>query len=55
MVNALFSSREGGTKSFMLHDVPFGWKSIVLMYEREQERVKKGLTRMVPNLKVHII
>ena len=56
MVNALYSSRQGGTKSFIFQDVSFGWKSIVSMYERERDRVKLGLTRMVPKLKeVHII
>ena len=52
MINALFSSRESGTKSFMLDDISFGWKSIISMYEQEQERIKKGQTRMVPEVYV---
>ena len=56
MVNALFSSRQGGTKSFILEDISFGWSPIVSMYQRECDRVKEGLTRMVPKLKeVHVL
>ena len=56
MINALFSSRVGGTKSFVFDDVEYGWNTIVAMYGRECERVKQGLTRMVPRLKeIHII
>ena len=56
MVNALFSSKELGTKQFILDGVSFGWGPIVSMYERECKRVSSGLTRMVPGLKeVHII
>ncbi len=56
MINALFSSRENGTKAFELDGVRFGWKQISSMYERECQRVKEGLTRMVPKLKeTHII
>ena len=56
MINALFSSKEGGTKRFVLDGVSFGWSSIVSMYERECKRVNDGLTRMIPKLKeVHVI
>lgn len=56
MINALFSSKENGTKAFELDGIEFGWKSICSMYERECNRVSSGLTRMVPKLKeVHII
>lgn len=56
MVNALFSSRQNGTKLFTLDDVEFGWSSVVSLYERECDRVKNGMTRMVPKLKeVHVI
>lgn len=56
MVNALFSSKENGTKSFELDGVHFGWKSISAMYERECSRVRNESTRMVPKLKeIHII
>ena len=55
MINALFSSKSNGTKSFTIDDTTFGWDSVVL-YERECTRVKEGKTRMVPKLKeVHII
>lgn len=56
MINALFSSQPGGTKSFILDGISFGWNPIRSMYERECRRVGNGLTRMVPKLKeVHII
>lgn len=56
MINALHSSRQGGTKCFQLHGVTFGWASIISLYERECERVKTGRTRMIPKLKeVHVI
>ena len=56
MINALFSSRESGTKSFILDKVTFGWKSIQMMFERECHRSSLGLTRMVPHLREsHII
>ncbi len=56
MVNALFSSKENGTKSFVVDNVTFSWKPITLMYERECTQVSKVLTRMVPKLKeVHVI
>ena len=51
MINALFSSKEGGTKQFVLDGIPFGWRPIVSMYERECKRVNNGQTRMVPKLK----
>ena len=51
MINAIFSSRAGGTKSFLLDDVLFGWDTIVSMYKCECDRVSNGLTRMVPRMK----
>lgn len=51
MINALFSSRESGTKGFELDGVTFGWGAITALYERECDRVHRGLTRMVPKLK----
>lgn len=51
MINALFSSREGGTKEFVVDNVRFGWDAIISMYRRECDRVSKGLTRMVPKMK----
>lgn len=52
MVNALFSSKTGGSKQFQRADKPmFGWKAIDDLYERELERAKQNLTRMVPRLK----
>ncbi|XP_019856162.1 PREDICTED: uncharacterized protein LOC109584761 [Amphimedon queenslandica] len=56
MINALFSSKPGGTKSFLMDGVTFGWSSIIKMFERECERINSGSTRMVPKLKeVHVI
>uniref|UniRef100_A0A1X7VST4 Uncharacterized protein n=1 Tax=Amphimedon queenslandica TaxID=400682 RepID=A0A1X7VST4_AMPQE len=34
MINALFSSKPSGTKSFVLDDVNFGWNSVSLMFQR---------------------
>ena len=34
MINSLFSSKEGGTKAFVLNDIMFGWKSVLKMFER---------------------
>uniref|UniRef100_A0A1X7TDM0 Uncharacterized protein n=1 Tax=Amphimedon queenslandica TaxID=400682 RepID=A0A1X7TDM0_AMPQE len=51
MINALFSSRSGGTKCFVLDGVLFGWDAIVSLYKRECDRVSNGLTRMVPKMK----
>lgn len=56
MINALHSSRDGGTKKLTLDGNQFGWKAIVNMYERECQRVGHGNARMVPKLReVHII
>jgi len=58
MINALFSSKSGGTKLFkrgQQHCV-FGWETIVQLYRREVARAKQQLTRMVPRLKeVHCV
>ena len=51
MINALFSSKEGGTKSVLLGGITFGWKAVTMMYKRKCDRVGKNLTRMVPKLK----
>ena len=51
MINALFSSRSGGTKSFVLDCVTFGWNAVKMMFDRECQRISTGLTRMVPRLK----
>ena len=58
MINALFSSKSGGTKLFKRcqHHGVFGWNSIIAMYQREVSRAKQNLTRMVPCLKeVHVV
>ena len=39
MINALFSSKASGTKSFILDGVEFGWSAIEMLYERECNRV----------------
>eukprot|EP00117_Sycon_ciliatum_P050554 scpid98244/ scgid35672/ len=52
MVNALHSSRQGGTKSFgTASGVCFGWQTILDLYEREVARFFKGVPREVPKLK----
>eukprot|EP00794_Sanderia_malayensis_P006654 gene6654-7400_t len=52
MVNALFASRNGGTKAFQMEKSGpmFGWKAIVGMWKRECSRVEAGAMRMVPKL-----
>ena len=54
MINALFSSKPGGTKAFVLDNVTFGWNSISMMFQRECQRISKGLTHMVPMLRVAV-
>jgi len=53
MINALFSSKDGGTKLFQhgKGSVIFGWKSITDLYKRELDRASNGQARMVPRLK----
>ena len=57
MINALFSSRDGGTRKFQTSDgIRFGWQAIVDMYGRECLRRDGGHARMVPKLReIHII
>ena len=56
MINALHSSRDGGTKNFTLNGNHFGWKSIKNMYEQECHHVSNGIARMVPKLReIHVI
>ena len=53
MINALFSSQNGGTKSFQntIGDEQFGWKAITDLYTRECQRREKGEARVVPKLR----
>lgn len=52
MVNALFSSKEDGTKHFKRGDcIEFGWKAIMDLYRRELERATNNQARMVPRLR----
>ena len=51
MIDALHSSRVGGTKKFMLDGKQFGWQAIIKMFERECERIKNGNARMIPKLR----
>ena len=53
MINALFSSKEEGTKQFQRgkDSVVFGWKSITDLCKRELARVSNGQARMVPRLR----
>lgn len=58
MINALFSSKSGGTKLFKRgkEHCNFGWDTIIHMYQRDVGRAKLQQTRMVPCLKeVHCI
>lgn len=52
MVNALFSSKEGGTKHFKHgNGTEFGWKAITDLYKRELAWVHNNQARMVPQLR----
>ena len=52
MVNALFSSKEGGTKHFKRGEcIEFGWKAITDLYKRELVRATNNQARMVPCLR----
>ena len=58
MINALFSSKSGGTKLFRhgKEKSAFGWEAIIEMYKREVNRARQQQTRMVPRLKeIHIL
>lgn len=56
MVNALYSSRIGGSKEFQLEGIFFGWQSIIDLYQRECRRRNSGAARMVPKLReVHVL
>lgn len=58
MINALFSSKDNGTKLFTwdAQHCSFGWYTIIAMYKWEVSRAKQQLTRMVPRLKeVHCV
>ena len=52
MVNALFASRQGGTKCFRLRsdESDFGWEAISKLWERECTRIREGKIRKVPKL-----
>lgn len=47
MINALHSSKEGGTKTFTLNQSQFGWSTITRRYNCECEQVRQDMTRMV--------
>ena len=52
MINALFSSKEGGEKQFKCgKSTEFGWKAITDLYKRELTWVHKNQARMVPRLR----
>ncbi len=51
MINALYSSQRGGTKSFEMNGINFGWRTIIDMFKREVERRNLGAARMVPRLR----
>ena len=52
MTNALFSSKTDGSKQFQRVDkCAIGWKAIDDLYQRELERAKQGLARMVQRLR----
>ena len=58
MINALFSSKIGGTKQFQRgkENSSFGWTTIIEMYKREVNQARQQQTRMIPCLKeVHVL
>ena len=54
-IAALYSSRQGGTKSFQKDTVSFGWKPIRDQYFRDQQRVQNNQARRVPGLKYSFV
>ncbi len=50
MVSALHSSRPNGTKHFVLRGIPFGWGTVVDMWEREMKRTDPGSGRRLAKL-----
>ena len=55
LINALYSSRPGGTKAFVRDSIPIGWKLIIEMYERECQRQRGGVPRDIPKLRKNYI
>ncbi len=56
MVNALYSSRDDGTKYFQLEWNVYGWQAIIDLYLRECELRNKGAARTVPRLReIHLL
>lgn len=51
MIAALYSSKDGRTKSFTINDVKFGWRVIEDMFNRETTRIEIGLPRRIPGLR----
>ena len=50
MVAALYSSRDNGTKYFLLENSGLGWKSVTEMYKRELGRAEKNEIRRIPDM-----
>ena len=50
IIAALYSSGNGGKKSFEKGGVALGWQPIVDQYNRDQHRVALGIGRRVPGL-----
>lgn len=50
LIASLYSSRNGGPKDYKLCGYHFGWKQLLDLGIREDERRKKGLLRFEPNL-----
>ena len=50
MIAALYSSRQGSTKTFLCENIHFGWQSLVDMFQREKARSERNEPRRVPNL-----
>ena len=58
MINALFSSKIGGTKQFQRgkENSSFGWTTIIEMYKREVNPARQQQIHMIPRLKeVHVL
>lgn len=51
MINALYSSQNGGIKAFSMGGAEFGWKAIMDMHQQECGRRNEGKARMIPKLR----
>ena len=55
MIEALYSSRDRGTKRFTKDGIVFGWRAIFELYEEDLERARQQLNVHVPGMKLNYV